>query len=556
VNGEMFDSNFIEQIKKKKEEWQENRLKNTSERTNSSGTPIDLFYTPADIDHLDYAKDLGIPGEYPFTRGIHKTMYRERLWTMRQFSGFGTAEQTNQRYKYLLSEGETGLSVAFDFPTLKGYDSDDPICLGEVGVCGVAIDTLNDMERLFDGIPLDKVTTSMTINAPTPVLLSMYLAVAEKQGISWNQVGGTVQNDALKEFIAQKSFIFPPEPSVKLVIDVIEFCTKNVPRWNPVSISGYHIREAGATAAQELAFTLSDGITYVSKTIERGLDVDVFAPRLSLFFCAHNDFFEEIAKFRAARRMWARFMKERFGAQKERSLWMRFHTQTSGVALTAQQPENNIVRVSLQALAAVLGGTQSLHTNSFDEAWQLPSEKAVTIALRTQQILAHESDITATIDPLAGSYYIEWLTDKIEEEALKYIDRIDSMGGMIEAIKKGFPQREIANSAYEFQKEVDNKKQIIVGVNQFLDEREEVKIPRFKVDPEVEKIQLERLKQVKENRNNEKVLKQLNELKKAAETNENVIPYVLSSVKVQATLGEIISALKEVYGVYKESVIF
>jgi len=552
----MFDSNFVKQIKTKKEKWQEDQSKNVPERTNSSGIPINLFYDPSNIDQLNYDKDLCFPGEYPFTRGIHNTMYRGRLWTMRQFSGFGTAEQTNQRYKYLLSEGETGLSVAFDFPTLKGYDSDDPISMGEVGVCGVAIDTLKDMELLFEGIPLDKVTTSMTINAPTPVLFGMYLAVAENQGVSWDQIGGTVQNDALKEFIAQKSFIFPPEPSVKLVIDVIEFCVKYVPRWNPVSISGYHIREAGATAAQELAFTLSDGLTYVSKTIERDLDVDIFAPRLSLFFCAHNDFFEEIAKFRAARRMWARFMKERFGAKKDRSMWMRFHTQTSGVALTAQQPENNIVRVALQALSAVLGGTQSLHTNSFDEAWQLPSEKAVTIALRTQQIISHESGITATIDPLAGSYYLEWLTDKIEEEAMKYIDRIDNMGGMIEALKKGYPQREIANSAYEFQKEVDNRKQVIVGVNQFMDEREEVKIPRFRIDPEVEKVQLERLKQIKENRNQEKVLKHLNKLKKAAESNENVIPYVLNSVKVFATLGEIITTLKEVYGVFKEQIVF
>jgi len=551
----MFDSSFIERIKKEKKEWQEDIPKNIFEKTNSSSIPIKLIYTPADINHLDY-ENLGFPGNYPFTRGVHKTMYRGRPWTMRQFSGFGTAKQTNQRYKYLLSEGETGLSVAFDFPTLKGYDSDDPISLGEVGVCGVAIDTLQDMELLFEGIPLDKVTTSMTINAPTPILFSMYLAVAEEQGISWDQVGGTVQNDALKEFIAQKSFIFPPEPSVKLVIDVIEFCTKNVPRWNPVSISGYHIREAGATAAQELAFTLSDGLTYVSKTIERGLDVDAFAPRLSLFFCAHNDFFEEIAKFRAARRMWARFMKERFGATNERSLWMRFHTQTSGVALTAQQPENNIVRVALQALSAVLGGTQSLHTNSFDEAWQLPSEKAVTIALRTQQIIANESSVTSTIDPLAGSYYIEWLTDKIEEEAMKYIDRIDNMGGMIEAIKKGYPQREIANSAYEFQKEVDNKKQIIVGINQFKDEQEELEIPRFKVDPEVEKTQLKKLKQIKENRNHEKVLRYLNELKKATERDENIIPYVVNSVKAYATLGEIISILKEVYGVWREERVF
>ncbi|MFX0097302.1 MAG: methylmalonyl-CoA mutase [Candidatus Hodarchaeota archaeon] len=552
----MFDSNFIRQIRKQEEEWREKYLKRIPEKRNSSGIPIKPLYTPKDIEHLSHEKDLGFPGKYPFTRGIHNTMYRERLWTMRQFSGFGTAEQTNQRYKYLLSEGETGLSVAFDFPTIEGYDSDDPLSLGEVGVCGVAIDTLKDMEILFDGIPLDKVTTSMTINAPAPILLSMYLAVAEEQGVSWDNVGGTVQNDALKEFIAQKSFIFPPEPSVKLVIDVIEFCTKSVPRWNPVSISGYHIREAGATAVQELAFTLSDGLTYVEKTIERGLDIDGFAPRLSLFFCSHNDFFEEVAKFRAARRMWARFMKERFGAKNDRSLWMRFHTQTSGVALTAQQPENNIARVTIQALAAALGGTQSLHTNSFDEAWQLPSEKAVTIALRTQQIIAHESGVTETIDPLAGSYYMEWLTDKMEAEAMKYIDRIDSMGGMIEAIKRGYPQREIADSAYEFQKDVEKKKQVIVGVNQFADEGEEIKIPRFKIDPEVERIQIKRLRQVKESRNKEKVSRHLNELKKAAEKNENVMPYVLNCVRAFTSLGEIINTLKEVYGEYKELLIF
>ncbi|MFX0067582.1 MAG: methylmalonyl-CoA mutase [Promethearchaeota archaeon] len=552
----MFDSSFIKQMRKQEEEWREKHLKRIPEKRNSSGIPIKLLYTPTDIEHLDHEKDLGFPGKYPFTRGIHKTMYRERLWTMRQFSGFGTAEQTNQRYKYLLSEGETGLSVAFDFPTIEGYDSDNPLSLGEVGVCGVAIDTLKDMEILFDGIPLDKITTSMTINAPAPILLAMYLAVAEEQGVSWDNIGGTVQNDALKEFIAQKSFIFPPEPSVKLVIDAIEFCTKNVPRWNPVSISGYHIREAGATAVQELAFTLSDGLTYVEKTIERGLDIDRFAPRLSLFFCSHNDFFEEIAKFRAARRMWARFMKERFGAKNDRSLWMRFHTQTSGVALTAQQPENNIARVTIQALAAALGGTQSLHTNSFDEAWQLPSEKAVTIALRTQQIIAHESGVAETIDPLAGSYYMEWLTDRMEMEAMKYIDRIDSMGGMIEAIKKGYPQREIADSAYEFQKDVEKKKQIMVGVNQFGDEGEEIEIPRFKVDPEVERIQVERLKQIKENRNKEKVSKHLNELKKAAERNENVMPHVLNCVRTYTSLGEIIDTLKEVYGEYKELLIF
>lgn len=552
----MFDPNFIKNIRKREEEWRGKHPKGIPEKRNSSGIPIKPLYTPKDIEHLNHERGLGFPGEYPFTRGIHKTMYRERLWTMRQFSGFGTAEQTNQRYKYLLSEGETGLSVAFDFPTIEGYDSDDPLSSGEVGVCGVAIDTLKDMEILFDGIPLDKITTSMTINAPTPILLAMYLTVANEQDVSWDNVGGTVQNDALKEFIAQKSFIFPPEPSVKLVIDVIEFCTRRVPRWNPVSISGYHIREAGATAVQELAFTLSDGLTYVEKTIERGLDIDRFAPRLSLFFCSHNDFFEEIAKFRAARRMWARFMKERFRAKEDRSLWMRFHTQTSGVALTAQQPENNIVRVGFQALAAVLGGTQSLHTNSFDEAWQLPSEKAVTIALRTQQILAHESGVTETIDPLAGSYYVEWLTDKMEEEAMKYIDRIDSMGGMIEAVKRGYPQREISNSAYEFQKDVEKKKQIIVGVNQFGDEGEEVKIPRFKIDPEVERVQIERLRQTKASRNKEKVSKHLIELKKAVERNENVMPYILNCVKVYTSLGEIIDTLREVYGEHKELLIF
>ena len=559
----MYDAKKLKEIEEASAAWTEETAKMLTKRPERkdsfqtlSEIPLERVYTPHPESESDFLQDLGFPGSYPYTRGVQPTMYRGRLWTMRQYAGFASAEESNKRYKYLVEQGSMGLSVAMDLPTQIGYDSDHPLAEGEVGKVGVAIDSLADMEILFDGLPLDKVSTSMTINAPTPILFSMYLTVAEGQGISLDQVGGTVQNDALKEFIAQKSFIFPPEPSVKLVIDVIEFCTKNVPRWNPVSISGYHIREAGATAAQELAFTLSDGLTYVGKTIERGLDVDAFAPRLSLFFCAHNDFFEEIAKFRAARRMWARFMKERFDAKNKRSLWMRFHTQTSGVALTAQQPENNIVRVALQALSAVLGGTQSLHTNSFDEAWQLPSEKAVTIALRTQQIIANESEVTATIDPLAGSYYVEWLTDKIEEEAMKYIDRIDSMGGMIEAIKKGYPQREIANSAYEFQKQIDNKKQIIVGINRFKDEHEELEIPRFKVDPEVEKTQLKRLQQIKENRNQEKVLKHLNALKNATERDENIIPYVINSVKASATLGEIISILKEVYGVWQEERLF
>ncbi len=560
----LFSKEFLKKLKENESEWQNTTLTKYTNKfperlTNfktASGIPIKQIYTPADIESLDYERDLGQPGTYPYTRGPHPTMYRGRLWTLRQFSGYGSAEETNQRFKYLLAEGETGLSTAFDFPTINGYDSDSQKAIGEVGVCGVAIDTLEDMERLFEGIALDRVTTSMTINMPTPVLLAMYLAVGEKQGVPMNQLGGTVQNDALKEFIAQKSFIFPPDPAVKLVIDVVEYCTKYVPRWNTISISGYHIREAGATAVQELAFTLADGLAYVDSAIKRGLDIDKFAPRLSHFFAAYNDLFEEVAKFRAARRMWARFMKERFGATTPRSMWMRFHTQTSGFALTAQQPENNVARVTIQALAAVLGGTQSLHTNSMDEAWALPSKKAVRIAVRTQQIIAHESGVTNTVDPLAGSYYIEWLTNRIEEEAMKYIDQIDEMGGMVEAVKRGYPQREIAKSAYQFQREVDEQKQIICGVNEYADPDERIEIPLLRIDPEIERRQLERLRQVKQQRNQASVERALNKLEKAAERDENVMPYVIEAVKDSCTLGEIIDTLKTVYGEYQEKSIF
>ncbi len=560
----LFSKEFLKKLEETEREWQTNTLTNyinkhpesQPEFKTASGIPIKQVYSPSDIKHLDYNRDLGQPGTYPFTRGPHPTMYRGRLWTLRQFSGYASAEETNQRFKYLLDEGETGLSVAFDFPTINGYDSDSSQASGEVGIVGVAIDTLEDMEHLFNGIALDSVTTSMTINMPAPILLAMYLAVGEKQGVPVTQLGGTVQNDALKEFIAQKSFIFPPEPAVKLVVDVIEYCTKYVPRWNTVSISGYHIREAGATAIQELAFTLADGLSYVETAINRGLNVDDFAPRLSHFFASYNDLFEEVAKFRAARRMWARFMKDRFGATKSRSMWMRFHTQTSGFALTAQQPENNITRVTIQALAGVLGGTQSLHTNSMDEAWALPSKKAVRIAMRTQQIIANESGVINTVDPLAGSYYVEWLTNCIEEEAMKYIDRIDEMGGMVEAVKRGFPQREVAQSAYRFQREVDDRKRIICGVNEFIDPDEKIEIPLLRIDPEIEKKQLERLKRVKQQRNKGRAEKALTRIEKAAENDENVMPYILIAVKASCSLGEIINSLKAVYGEHQEQIIY
>jgi len=524
------------------------------EYTTISGKKIKELYTPLDLDGLDYLKQLSFPGEYPYTRGIHPTMYRGRLWTMRQFSGFGTAEDTNKRYKYLLSHGQTGLSVAFHLPTLMGLDSGHPLAQGEIGKCGVAIDSLADMEILFNEIPLDKISTSMTINAPAAVLWAMYIAVAEKQGVSPKVISGTIQNDILKEYIAQKTFIFPPEPSMKLIVDTFEYGSQEVPRWNTISISGYHIREAGSTAVQELAFTLRDGIEYVEWAQERGLDVEEFVPRLSFFFNAHNDFFEEVAKFRAARRIWAEVMKERFRAKDQRCGWLRFHTQTSGVSLMAQQPYNNVVRVAIQALAAVLGGSQSLHTNSLDETYALPSEEAVTIALRTQQIIAHESGVINCIDPLGGSYFIEKLTDEMERDAKEYIRKIDDMGGMVKAIELGFPQKEIADSAYLYQKAVEKKEKIIVGVNAY--EMENKPIPFLKIDETVAKQHMARLREVKKTRNNAQVGEKILDLKNAASDKQNLMPYILSCVRSYATLGEIMDSLREVYGEYQEPITY
>jgi len=559
----LFAKESLEEIKAKKKVWEKETLPKSLSRMperrekflTCSNIEVERVYTPLNIQNFDYVRDLGFPGEYPFTRGVYPTMYRARLWTMRQYAGFGTAEQTNRRFRYLLEQGQTGLSVAFDFPTQLGYDCDHPLALGEVGKAGVSVCTLRDMETLFDGIPLDKVTTSMTINAPATVLLAMYIAVGEKQGVPPSSLGGTVQNDILKEYVARGLYIFPPKPSMKLTTDIFEYCAENVPRWNTISISGYHIREAGANAVQEIAFTLANGIAYVQAAIDRGLNLDNFAKRLSFFFAAHNDFFEEIAKFRAARRLWAKIMRERFHAKNPRSWLLRFHTQTSGVALTAQQPLNNIVRVTLQALAAVLGGTQSLHTNSFDEALALPSELAVRIALRTQQIIAHESGVTNTIDPVAGSYYVEALTNEIEEKAMEYIQEIDDMGGAVTAIEKGYMQREIVESAYKHQKEIESKKRIIVGVNEFQIE-EDIPIKILRVDPAVEKLQKEKLEQIKQRRDNAKVRSVLNELRTAAEKNQNLMPYIICAVKAYATLQEICDVLREVYGEYKAPSIF
>jgi methylmalonyl-CoA mutase N-terminal domain/subunit len=548
---------MLNNLRNKKKEWEESStLKERQERfITTSSVEIDRLYTPLDIEHFDYVKDLSFPGQYPFVRGIHPTMYRGRLWTMRLFSGFGTAEETNQRYKYLLAHGNTGLSVAFDFPTLYGYDSDHSFALGEVGRCGVAISSLEDMETLFSGIPLNQVTTSMTINGPAAVVWALYLVCAQKQGASLGEISGTIQNDILKEYIAQKTFIFPPEPSMKLIIDTFEFGSQKVPYWNTISISGYHIREAGSTAIQELAFTLADGREYVREAVKRGLKVDDFAPRLSFFFNCHNDFFEEIAKFRAARRIWAKIMKEEFKA-KDRSCWLRFHTQTAGCSLSAQQPENNIVRTTIQALAAVLGGTQSLHTNSMDEALALPSEKAATIALRTQQIIAHESGVVNTIDPLGGSYFVEYMTDHMEKEVYRYFDRIDTLGGVLPAIKKGFFQQEIARAAYEYQKQIDEKKRTVVGVNDFTSE-EELAIPLLKVDPELEEKQVKRLKKLKKERDASKVERALREVERAAENGqENMMPYFMEAVKNYATLGEVCQVLRAVYGEYEEPAIY
>ncbi len=509
------------------------------------------LYTPLDLQEMDYCEDLGFPGEPPFTRGVQPTMYRGRLWTMRQYAGFATAEETNKRYKFLLQQGQTGLSVAFDLPTQIGYDSDHPLADGEVGKVGVAIDTLKDMEILFDGIPLDKVSTSMTINSTAAILLAMYIAVAEKQGVKSNVLQGTIQNDILKEYAARGTYIFPPLESMRIVTDIFAFCKDHVQRWNTISISGYHMREAGCTAVQEVAFTLSDGIAYVEAAIRAGLDVDSFASRLAFFFCCHNNFIEEVAKFRAARRLWSKIMKERFKAKKDESCMLRFHTQTAGCSLTAQQPDNNVVRVAFQALAAVLGGTQSLHTNSRDEAYALPTEDSVRIALRTQQIIAYESGVADMIDPLGGSYAVETLTNEIEKKALEYIEKIEAMGGAIKAIESGYIQGEIAESAYQYQKEIETKKRIIVGLNQFQVEEQPLR-DILKINPEIERYQKEKLARVKKERDNIKVKQCLAVLKKAAQGTENLVPPILEAVKTYATLGEISDTLREVFGEYRE----
>jgi methylmalonyl-CoA mutase N-terminal domain/subunit len=561
--ADLYDKKAIEEIERRLKHWERETvpksLNRYKERSGVFSTLSDIeikrLYTPADLKGYDYMDKLGFPSEYPYTRGIHATMYRGRLWTMRMFSGYGSPLDTNKRLKFLIEHGETGLSLAFDYPTLVGLDSDHPMARGEVGVCGVAVDSLWDMEIIFEGIDLGQITTNMTINPPAPILLAMYVAIADKQGVPRERVGGTTQNDPLKEFIAQKSYVFPPEPAVKVAMDIVEWSAKNLPRWNPISISGYHIREAGSDAVQELAFTIADGIAYVRHLLERGLDVDDFAPRLSFFFDSHIDFFEEIAKFRAARRMWAKIMKEWFNAKKERSLWMRFHSQTAGVSLTAQQPFNNIIRTTIEALAAILGGTQSLHTNSLDEPFRVPSEMAAKIALRTQQIIAYETGVADTVDPLAGSYYVEWLTDEVEERAWRYIDRIERMGGMIEAVKRGYPQRELADTSYRFQRDVEDKRRFIVGVNIFVEEDDEDirNVPLLDIkQEEIERIQIERLKKLRSQRDSRKVEEKLNIIMRAAEKGENLMPYILDAVKSLATVGEIMGALKEVYGEWRE----
>jgi methylmalonyl-CoA mutase N-terminal domain/subunit len=516
---------------------------------------INRLYDSSDIADLDLDRDLAFPGHFPYTRGIHATGYRGKLWTMRQFAGFSTPEETNGRFKYLLREGQNGLSVAYDLPALMGYDADSPLSEGEVGKCGVAVSSLADMEALFDGIPLEDVTVSQTINAPASVFLAMYLVVAEKQGADWKKISGTLQNDILKEYIAQKEWIYPIRSAMKLVIDTFEFCTEHVPRYNPISVSGYHIREAGATALQELAFTLRDGIEYVDWGIRAGLDVERFVPRISFFFNAHNDFFEEVAKYRAARRIWARVMRDRFGAVSERTMQLRFHTQTAGVSLTVQQPLNNIVRVAIQALAGVLGGTQSLHTDAFDEALALPTDKAALIALRTQQIIAEETGVANTVDPLGGSYFVEALTNKMEQGALDYFDRIDAMGGMVEAVEKGFPQREIQESAYQYQKALERGEQTIVGVNKYSMVGEVQEVPTLVIDESVRHQQVERLEKTRARRDAGEVARTLEAIRKAAQRSENTMPSTIAAVRAYATLGEICSALRDVYGVYEEPAI-
>src|ERR1700737_2401807 len=542
----------------KEKSWEENTLRSTLEKnperqaefTTVSGFPTRRLYTPADLPGWDPDRELGYPGEPPYTRGIHSTMHRGRLWTMRQFAGFGAAEDTNQRFRYLLSQGQTGLSTAFDLPTLMGYDSDHALSEGEVGKCGVAISSLADMEVLFDKIPLANVTTSMTINSPAAIIWAMYLAVAEKQGADWKKLSGTLQNDILKEYIAQKEYISPPEPSMRLVIDTFEFGVKNTPKFNTISISGYHIREAGSTAIQELAFTLRDGLEYVEWGMRRGLDVDEFVPQLSFFFNAHSDFFEEISKYRAARRIWHKAMIERYKSKNPRAWALRFHTQTAGCSLTAQQPYNNVVRTAIQALAAVLGGTQSLHTNSLDEAWALPTEFAATIALRTQQIIAHETGVANTVDPLGGSYFVETLTNEVERGAWEYINKIDAMGGMVAAIERNYPQREIAEASYRYQMEVDKKEQIIVGVNDYVVEEKQLEV--LQIDETVAHQQAARLKKLRAERSSEEVKRRLAALRKAAEGKDNLMPFLYEAVKVYATLGEICEAMRDVFGTHEE----
>nr|WP_241080431.1 methylmalonyl-CoA mutase family protein [Natranaerofaba carboxydovora] len=550
---------MTKEIEDRFEQWKSTTLKKVLDKfperkeefETPSGISVDSLYLPIGDNQVDYVNDLGFPGEFPYTRGIQPTMYRGRLWTMRQYAGFASAEETNKRFRYLLEQGQTGLSVAFDLPTQIGFDSDHAMAKSEVGKVGVAIDSIEDMERLLYQIPLDKVSTSMTINSPAAVLLAMYIAVAEKQGVSPDKLRGTIQNDILKEYVARGTYIFPPEESMRLITDVIEYCSQEVPNWNTISISGYHIREAGSTAIQEIAFTLANGLEYVKAAIDSGLEVDKFAPRLSFFFNSHLDFIEEIAKFRAARRLWAKLMKERFGAEDERSLRLRFHTQTAGCTLTAQQPNNNIVRVAMQALAAVLGGTQSLHTNSRDEALSLPTEESVQIALRTQQIIAHESGVTDTPDPFGGSYYLESLTDKLEDEAVKLINKIDELGGVPQAIEKGFIQKEIQDSSFKWQKAVEEKERVIVGVNEYQTEEEEKDLDTLEVDQEVSNRQEKHLKELREKRDNDKVNTSLEKLKEAAKGEDNLMPYIKDAVKSYATLGEICGTLREVFGEYE-----
>src|SRR5437588_791627 len=559
--GTLFDKETLEHLKTERQHWEETTVQKSLQKmpegdnlVTTSSVPISRVYTPQDNENIDYTRDLNLPGEYPYTRGVQPTMYRAKPWTMRMFAGFGTAEDTNRRFKYLLSQGQTGLSTAFDMPTLYGYDTDHPLAAGEFGKCGVAVSSLADMEVLFDGLPLDKITTSMTINSPASVIWAMYIVNAEKRGFPMASLGGTLQNDILKEYSAQKEFLFPPEPSMRLVIDTIEFGTRNMPRWNTISISGYHIREAGTTAVQELAFTLADGLAYVDATLARGLDIDEFAPRLSFFFDVHNDFFEEVAKFRAARRIWARIMREQYGAKDPRSWMLRTHAQTAGVSLTAQQPLNNVVRTTLQALAAVLGGCQSLHTNSMDETYALPTEEAVTLALRTQQVIAHESGVADTVDPLGGAYFIEDLTNRMEAEAAAIIARIDGMGGMLAAIERGYPMREIAEASYKYQQELERKERIVVGVNEFV-APEAHSVTRLKIDPAVERRQIERLARLRAARDQGAARRALDALHRVTEQGGNTMPAIVDAVKARVTLGEICDVFRAVYGESRESAI-